>query len=97
MSLNDTFFKSVERGATSVYKFQVKEDPNLYLWFEFADGSGALYTTPQSGPYDTDHPLSPAEFNSLDDLLAARGTTKEQWVKDLMAQYGERIAWTYAG
>jgi hypothetical protein len=42
-----------------------------------------------------DHPLEQADFDDLQSLLAARGTTKAQWVKDLMAQFGEPLAWTY--
>jgi len=97
VSLNVTRFQSAEGGATSCYKFQVDDDPNTYVWFEFGDGAGSLHVTPRTGPFDPADPLADAEFSTLDDLLDARETTKLQWVRDLMAQFGERLAWTYAG
>ena len=44
------------------------------------------------GIHRADDPGDAAEFGAL---LAERGTSKAQWVEDLFAQYGERIAWTY--
>jgi len=95
VALNTTHFEFAERGATSVYKFRVGGDPSLYVWFEYGNEAGSLHATPQPGPYRADDPLVTAEFADLDALLAARGTTRTQWVKDLLAQYGERLAWTY--
>lgn len=95
MALNTTRFQFAERGATSVYKFQVGDDEAHYVWFEYGDGSGSLHTTPRPGPYRVEDPIATAEFADLEALLAARGTNREQWVEDLLAQYGERLAWTY--
>ncbi|MHC4547812.1 MAG: hypothetical protein ACYTEZ_03460 [Planctomycetota bacterium] len=95
MALNATHFEYADQGETSVYKFTVGDDPTLHVWFEYADGGGSLHTTPQPGPYHAEEPLGNAAFQDLEALLAARGTTKEQWVKDLMAQYGEYLAWRY--
>jgi hypothetical protein len=95
VALNTTHFEFADRGATSVYKFRVGDDPTIYVWFEYGGESGALHTTLRSGPYRVDDPLTGAEFADLDALLAARGTTREQWIEDLLAQYGERLAWTY--
>lgn len=95
MALNTMHFEFAERGATSVYKFRVGNDPSYYVWFEYGGGSGSLHTTPRPGPYRADDPLGTAEFADLDGLLAARGTTRAQWIEDLLAQYGERLAWTY--
>jgi hypothetical protein len=96
VAVNETYFDAVERGATSLFKFRIgDEDPTRYVWFEFPDGSGALHTTPRIGPYDPADPLGGVEFETLDTLLTAKGTSKSQWVKDLMAQYGEVLEWTY--
>jgi len=95
MALDQTHFLFADRGHTSVYKFRVGEDPSIYVWFEYQGGGGTLYTTPKSGPFRPDDPLEDAPFPDLDTLLAERGTTKEQWVTDLFAQYGERVAWSY--
>ena len=94
MALNETFFTSADRGATSVYKFRFDGRPEAYVWFEYDGGDGALFTTPEAGPFRVEHPLDPAKTD-LESLLADRGTTKAQWVKDLMAQFGEPLAWTY--
>jgi hypothetical protein len=95
VALNTTHFHFAERGATSVYKFRVGDDESVYVWFEYGGDSGSLHTTPRPGPYRVDDPLATAEFADLDALLAARGTTRKQWVIDLLAQYGERLEWTY--
>ena len=95
MALNETYFLYAERGSTNVFKFKVCDDPTIYLWFEYGDSGGALYTSRETGPYRVEHPLGPAEFSTLDELLDARETTREQWVKDLLAQFGEQIGWTY--
>ncbi len=95
MALNTTRFQFAERGATSVYKFQVGDDQAHYVWFEYGDGTGSLHTTPRPGPYRVEDPIGTAEYADLEALLAARGTTRSEWVKDLLAQYGERLAWTY--
>lgn len=95
MAKNVTHFEYADRGAPSVYKFRVAKDPTIYVWFEYEDGSGSLYTTPEGGPYRVEHPLESAEFNDLDALLAARGTTRGQWSKDLLGQFGERLHWAY--
>jgi hypothetical protein len=94
--MNESFFDGVERGATTVFKFRIgDEDPTRYVWFEFPDGSTALHTTSRIGPYHPDDPLGSVAFATLNELLEAKGTSKEQWVKDLMAQYGEVLEWTY--
>ena len=95
MSLNETFFEFADRGSTNVFKFRFEDDPNQYVWFEYEGGGGSLHTTPNPGPYRVDDPLHRCDFNDLDALLAGRGTTKGQWVTDLMAQFGEPLAWTY--
>jgi hypothetical protein len=95
MALDQTHFLYADRGPASVYKFQVGEDPRIYVWFEYAGGTGSLFVTPRKGPFRPDEPLEEAPFGDLDALLAEGGTTKAQWVEDLMAQYGERIAWVY--
>ena len=95
MALNETHFEFADRGSTGVYKFRFEEDPAIYVWFEYDNGTGALHTTPEAGPYRVDHALMAAEHKDLESLLAARGTTKQQWVLDLMAQRGESLAWTY--
>ena len=95
MALDETHFFYADRGATSVYKFRVTGDDTIYVWFEYGEGGGSLHTTPNEGPYDVDHQLADADLADLDTLLQAKGTTKDQWTKDLMAQYGERVAWTY--
>lgn len=96
MARNETHFEYADRGATSVYKFRIGENnPTWYVWFEYAGGGGSLYTTPHAGPYDPSHPLDDADHADLESLLNERGTTREQWVKDLMAQFGERIEWIY--
>jgi hypothetical protein len=95
VALNTTHFEFAERGATSVYKFRVAGDEALYVWFEYGDDTGSLHTTPRPGPYRVDDPIATAEFADLGALLAARGTTREQWITDLLAQYGERLEWTY--
>jgi hypothetical protein len=95
MALNETHFEFADRGATSVYKFRFPDDERVYVWFEYGNGAGSLFMTPYEGPYRVEHDLEPAPHADLDALLAHHGTTKEQWVKDLMAQFGERLAWTY--
>lgn len=95
MAKNETTFTYADRGETSVYKFHVGQDPQLYVWFEFGNGGGSLYRTPARGPWRADDPLEPAEKASLEELLESRGTTKLQWVADLLAQFGERLGWTY--
>lgn len=95
MALDTTHFFYADRGPTSVYKFRVDEDPVMYVWFEYGQGQGSLYTTPKAGPFRADDPLEDASFPDLDALLTGRGTTKEQWVEDLFAQYGDRVEWTY--
>jgi len=93
---NLTHFEYADRGETSVYKFTFKDDPTIYVWFEYGPGeSASLHTTPYPGPYRAEHPLEPCEFDDLEALLKARGTDKEQWIRDLMAQYGEYLAWQY--
>ncbi len=47
------------------------------------------------GPFRNDDPLENATFATLKELLTERGTSVEQWAKDLMAQYGEYIGWAY--
>ena len=95
MALNTTRFEFAERGATSVYKFRVGGDEMHYVWFQYGAEAGSLHTTPRPGPYRVEDPIATAEFADLEALLAARGTTRSQWVTDLLAQYGERLAWTY--
>ncbi|MHC4223367.1 MAG: hypothetical protein ACYSX0_10825 [Planctomycetota bacterium] len=95
MALNETHFEYADRGSTSVFKFQVEADPTIFVWFEYGDGKGSLHTTREMGPYRVEHGLVPAAYPTLDALLEARGSSKEQWVRDLMAQFGERLAWTY--
>lgn len=95
MARNKTHFEFADRGPVSVYKFTFAGDPNFYVWFEYGGGEGSLHTTPRSGPYRADDPLGDAPFAGLEELLAAKGTTKEEWVDDLMAQYGECLSWTY--
>ena len=94
MSVNATHFAYADRGATSVYKFRFEGGDDWFVWFE-SDGAGSLHRTANGGPYRVEDSLQPVEFEDLDALLTARGTNKEQWVKDLMAQFGERLAWTY--
>jgi hypothetical protein len=95
MALDQTRFLYADRGPTSVYKFRVGDDPAIYVWFEHSDGTGSLHTTPAAGPFRPDDPLEDAPFADLETLLLERGTTKAQWVEDLFAQYGERLAWSY--
>ena len=95
MALNETFFEFADRGSTSVYKFRFEEDENLYVWFEYAGGGGSLHTTRSPGPFRVEDELGRADFPDLGALLTARATTKEQWIEDLMAQFGEPLAWTY--
>ena len=95
MAVHETTFKFADRGATSVYKFSFPTDETVFVWFEYANGSNALFTTPASGPYRVEDPLEKAEYDDLDACLAAHETDKQTWIKDLMAQFGERIAWTY--
>lgn len=95
MALDQTHFFYADRGPTSVYKFRVGDDPLVYVWFEYSDGEGSLHTTPRGGPFRTDDPLGDAPFPDLETLLSERGTTKAQWIEDLFAQYGERVAWSY--
>jgi len=95
MALDQTHFFYAERGPTSFYKFRVGEDPLVYVWFESGDGTASLFTTPGAGPFRADDPLEDAPFPDLDTLLQERGTTKEQWIEDLFAQYGERVSWSY--
>ncbi|MHC4958823.1 MAG: hypothetical protein ACYTGN_10660 [Planctomycetota bacterium] len=94
MALNETHFEFADRGATSVYKFRFAEDDRVFVWFEYDGGGGGLFTTSEGGPYRVEHDVEPAS-GDLDGCLAEHGTTKSQWVKDLMAQFGERLAWTY--
>jgi len=95
MALDQTRFLYADRGPTSVYKFRVGEDPAIYVWFEYSDGTGSLHTTPEGGPFRPEDPLGAAPSDGLDTFLSERGTTKAQWIEDLFAQYGERIAWSY--
>jgi len=95
VALDQTHFFYADRGATSVYKFRVGEDPTVYVWFEYGAGQGSLHTTPKGGLFRPDDPLDDAPVADLETLLRERGTTKEQWIEDLLAQYGERIAWSY--
>ncbi len=95
MALDQTHFLYADRGPTSVYKFRVGEDPLIYVWFEYSDGTGSLHVTPKAGPFRPDEPLEDAPFADLETLLAERGTTKAQWIEDLFAQYGERVHWSY--
>ena len=95
MALNETFFLYADRGETSVFKFRFEEDANFYVWFEYGGVGGALHTTPRGGPYRVEDPLERADAADLDALLAAKETTKKQWVTDLMAQFGEPLAWSY--
>jgi hypothetical protein len=95
MALDQTHFFYADRGPTSVYKFRTGEDPTIYVWFDYSDGTGSLHTTPEGGPFRAEDPLGDSPCPDLETLLAERGTTREQWVEDLFAQYGERIAWTY--
>jgi len=92
---NVTHFESADRGRVGTYKFRVDDDPGVYVWFEHGSGPGSLFTTPRAGPFRPEDPLDPAPFPDLEALLRARGTSKERWVEDLMAQYGERVAWRY--
>lgn len=94
MARNETFFLYADRGATSVYKFRFEGRPEFHVWFEYDGGDGVLFTTPEPGPYSVEHALEPAKIG-LEELLAERATTKAQWIKDLMAQFGEPLAWTY--
>lgn len=95
MAYHETVFAFAERGPISVYKFRLDGDPTDYVWFVKPDGKGALYRSKRPGPYRSDEPLEPAEFATLEELLESRGATKDRWLADLMAQYGERIHWTY--
>ena len=95
MALNATHFEFAERGSTSVYKFRFDEDDRIFVWFETGEGKGTLHTTSDKGPYRVDDELGAAESADLEALLRTHGTTKAQWVEDLMAQFGERLAWTY--
>ncbi len=95
MALGQTRFLYADRGPTSVFKFCVGDDPVVYVWFEYSDGTGSLHTTAAAGPFRPDDALEDASFPDLDALLVERGTTKAQWIEDLFAQYGERIAWSY--
>ena len=95
MALNETHFQFAERGAVSVYKFRFDGDEKFFVWFENPDGSGSLHATAADGPYRVDDELAETDFADLEKVLEANGTDKEQWVKDLMAQFGERLAWTY--
>ena len=95
MAINVTHFESADRDDTSTYKFVVADDPAIYVWFTFADGPGQLYTTVRPGPFRSDDPLENASFGNLEELMTERGTSVEQWTKDLMAQYGEYIGWAY--
>jgi hypothetical protein len=95
MARNESHFEYADRGSASVFKFQVGADPTIYVWFEYGSDKGSLHTTPEAGPYRVEHPLVPAAYPTLGALLDAHGTTKAQWVEDLMAQFGERLDWTY--
>ncbi len=96
MARNETHFEFADRGATSVYKFRFAGDhtETIYVWFE-SDGAGSLHTTSKPGPYSIEDELGSADQPDLDALLATHETSKHQWVNDLMAQFGERIAWLY--
>ena len=94
MAKNETHFEFADRGATSVYKFRFEGEDTHYVWFESA-GQGSLHTTPNPGPYSIHDDLGDPDHDDLDSLLAAHETSKKQWVQDLMAQFGERLAWTY--
>lgn len=95
MALNETHFMFAERGSTSVYKFGFQKDERVFVWFEYGNGSGSLFTTGEAGPYRVDHDVERAPYNDLAACLEDHGTTMGQWIKDLMAQFGERLAWTY--
>jgi len=95
VALDQTHFLYADRGATSVFKFRVGEDPTVFVWFEHGPGQGSLHTTPKAGPFHPDDPLDDAPFADLETLLREHGTTKDQWIEDLLAQYGERLAWSY--
>lgn len=95
MALNETHFMFAERGSTSVYKFSFQKDDRVFVWFEYGNGSGSLFTTAERGPYRVDHPVEKAPYNDLVACLEDHGTSKDQWIQDLMAQFGERLAWTY--
>ena len=95
MALNETHFMFAERGSTSVYKFDFGKDDRVFVWFEYGDDPGSLFTTGEPGPYRVDHAVEQAPYNDLAACLEDHGTTKEQWIRDLMAQFGERLAWTY--
>ena len=95
MALDTTHFFYADRGATSVYKFRVGEDPAAFVWFEYGARPGLAPHDAEGGPFRADDPLEDAPFPDLDALLAERGTTKDQWVEDLFAQYGDRVEWTY--
>lgn len=93
MARNDTFFQYADRASTSVYKFRVGDDPTLFVWFDYGKGQGSLHTTATAGPYRVEEELADAPFSSLEELLGARGTSRAQWEKDLLGQFGERLAW----
>lgn len=101
MAVHETRFEFADKGPTSVYKFHFPDDDGdptndvYWVWFEYAGGGGSLFRTPGPGPYKAEDDLEPAPHNDLDRLLAEHGTTKRQWIEDLLAQYGERISWTY--
>jgi hypothetical protein len=95
LARNVVHFEFADKSRVGIYKFRVDGDPKVYVWFEYGNGTGSLFTTPRPGPFRAEDPLDPAPFSDLDALLAARGTTKAQWVEDLLAQYGERLAWRY--
>lgn len=93
MALDRTRFLWANRGRTSVYKFRVGDDPTIWVWFVHGGGQGSLHTAPSAAPFRADEPLGPAPFPDLGALLSARGTSEAQWREDLLAQFGERIAW----
>jgi len=86
-------FLSADHGAIPVYKFRVGSDPAIFLWFDYGPKGEGLYTTSNEGPFSPGDPISPAPLPSLDALLRARGLTKALWNEDLIAQFGERVAW----
>jgi len=89
---NKTVFEYADGGVACLTKFHFETDPRLYVWFG-RDGEGSLFTTKTSGPYRAGEDLAPAPQEDLDALLAEHGTNREEWVQDLMAQFGERLHW----
>jgi len=98
VATHETRFEFADKGETGVYKFRFPRstDPDtLFVWFEYADGGGSLFRTDRPGPYRADENLEPVGHDDLDRLIREHGTTKQRWVEDLIAQYGEWLAWAY--